>query len=98
MAKKPHNPSDPKTGNDFIEKARAAGALVHPSKKRGFTQVETPAGSMFITPGTQPLDPRTRKNYKHWFRLLGLMIVAAIVLGLPLVDFLLNLLGYHIVW
>jgi hypothetical protein len=93
---KPHSPLQPKTGDDYINKAKSLGALVEPSKKRGFTKISTPKGSMYLTPGNQPLDPRTRKNYNHWFRLLGLLALG--ILALPLVDFLLNLIGYHIVW
>ncbi len=75
---KPSGQKQPKTGNDFIELAKNRGALVEDAgTKRGtkFTHIQTPAGSMYITPGTQPLDPRTRKNYMHWLRLLGLLVV-----------------------
>ena len=78
---KPSGPQEPKTGDDFIEKARAGGAVVHePRNKKGteFVQVETRQGSVWIAPGKQPLDKRTRKNYKHWFRLLGLLVFLAL--------------------
>lgn len=82
MAKTPQA----KTGNQFIEQARKAGAHVEPAQvKKGvpFTKISTPKGSVYVTPGNTTLDPRTRKNYRHWFRLLGLLGV-----GLWLVDFL----------
>jgi hypothetical protein len=74
----PRTNRDPKTGDGFIQLAQSKGASVTPAgTKHGveFTKISTPSGSMFITPGKHTLDPRTRKNYKHWFRLLGLLSV-----------------------
>lgn len=70
---KPTTGKDPKTGDDFIAKARSAGAHVSPARDDRFVKISTPQGSMYITPGNQTLDQRTRKNYKHWFRFLGLL-------------------------
>lgn len=76
--KKPSGSTAPKTGNDYIEHAKSAGALVQTARK-GFVEVRTPKGSTYIVPGTQPLDQRTRKNLNHWFKLLGLMVFLGIV-------------------
>lgn len=76
---------EPKTGDDFIKMARERGAKVTDAGKKAgveFTKISTPGGSMYITPGKQPLDPRTRKNYRHWFRLLGLLLL---LVGLMLI-------------
>lgn len=82
-----------KTGDDYIEYAKRAGAKVEPAgmkKGQEFTKISTPRGSMFLTPGKQPLDPRTRKSYTHWLRLLGLLIL---VLGvLAVIDFTVGLI------
>lgn len=81
--------NQPKTGNDFINQARELGAYVeNAGTKRGqhFTKITTPQGSMYITPGNQPLDPRTRKNYKHWFRLLGLLSAIVLCGGYALLE------------
>lgn len=71
---KPHNPQQPKTGNQYIEHARRNGAVITQSRG-GFKKIETPDGATYVAPGNQPLDPRTRKNLNHWFKLLGLMII-----------------------
>lgn len=83
--KKPTGNPQPKTGNEYIALAEERGALVEPARK-GFTKIATPQGSTYITPGTQPLDPRTRKNLNHWFKLLGLMALGFIThpLWLPI--------------
>ena len=73
---KPHVPQQPKTGNDYIDLAKSRGASVKPGR-RGFTKIETPRGSTYVTPGNRPLDQRTRKNLNHWYKLLGLMLLIA---------------------
>ena len=89
--RKPSGTQNLKSGDDFIEKARSGGAIIEPSKKEGFTKVSTRLGSTFITPGDEPLDQRTRKNLRHWFRLLGLLVL--IVCCLIMVDFLWGFAG-----
>jgi hypothetical protein len=75
--KKPSGNDTLKTGNDFINHAEQRGAVVQKDRRGGFTEVSTPAGSTYIAPGTKTLDPRTRKNLRHWFRLLGLLALIA---------------------
>lgn len=89
-SRKPHSPQQPKTGDDFIQQAEKRGAVIHQKDSRGFVRIETPAGSTWITPGKQPLDPRTRKNIRHWFRLLGLMTFLGIALSV--IDYLWGIL------
>jgi hypothetical protein len=76
---KPSGKKELKTGNDFIEHAQTHGAVVTTDRRGGFTEVATRKGSTYIAPGTQPLDYRTRKNLRHWFRLLGLLMLMLFV-------------------
>lgn len=73
--KKPSGSDNPKTGDQFIEFARNSGAMVSKPNSDGFVKISTPKGSMYVTPGNNTLDRRTRKNYKHWLRLLSLLTV-----------------------
>ncbi len=92
MARKPHSPQQSKSGDDFIREARNLGAAVSDKPDRnGFFKVTTPKGSMYIAPGKDALDPRTRKNYRHWFRLLGLLML--FFAALALIDFLWGILA-----
>lgn len=88
---KPSGNDSLKTGNQFIEHARQRGAVIQTDRRGGFTKVETPTGSTYIAPGDQPLDPRTRKNLRHWFRLLGLLGIAVLCWVIDLAWGVLNL-------
>lgn len=90
MSKKNKGQHPFNTGDDFLNLARARGAVVE--KAGRFWKVKTPAGTAHIAGGTEKLDDQTVSNLKRWFRLLGLMIL----LGVLLVDFLLHLFGYQI--
>lgn len=76
--RKPTGESRPKTGDQFIAMAKSRGAVVE-DKGGKFIKVSTRKGATYITPGDETLDPRTRKNLRHWFRLLGLLMLAGMV-------------------
>jgi hypothetical protein len=76
---KPSGNKELKTGNDFIEYAQSRGAVIRPDRRGGFTQIETKEGSTYVAPGTKPLDYRTRKNLRHWLRILGLLMLMLFV-------------------
>lgn len=90
--KKPSGNEQLKTGDQFLQKAREAGANVSGADKRGFHKISTPSGDMYMTGGKQPLDFRTRKNYAHWFKLLGLLVLLLVThpIWLPLAKVILE--------
>lgn len=92
---KPTGPQQLKTGDQFLNKAKEAGAVVSSKPdKRGFYKISTPSGDMYMTGGNQPLDPRTRKNYTHWFKLLGLLVLTLIFTSKYWWYPVMNLLGF----
>lgn len=84
---KPSGSDNLKTGNQFIDHAAKRGAVIRTDRRGGFTEVEGHGGSVYIAPGDQPLDLRTRKNLRHWFRLLGLLVIFPGIL-LAIVDWM----------